>query len=363
VRDDATPAREDVLVDARSLEAFVTALFEGGGMESADAGVIAACLVQTDLWGKESHGVMRAPHYMRRLRNGAVNPRPRITTLRGDHALEVLHGDDGPGFIVGRQAMQRAADLALESNVGVVGVTRSNHFGAAALYARLAVDAGMVGIAMTNTTPKLLAPGGARPITGSNALAIGIPTFGEFPFMLDISMSALAGGKLLLASKRGEKIPLGLAMDKEGRPTDDAAAAFSGSWLPMGGVKGLGLSYAVDILCGVITGGAFGLGMKSQFSQPDQPSETGHMMIAMNVEAIIGRDELKERMATFCSAVKASPMRDSSSEMMIPGEMAHRTEVKRRAEGIPLPASVYEELLALGDNLRVPSQLAARQRQ
>jgi LDH2 family malate/lactate/ureidoglycolate dehydrogenase len=351
-------ASPDVLLRPEALEAFVADVFCRSGMSGPDAAIFAGALVQTDLWGKSSHGVMRVPHYVKRLQSGAVIPRPEVKIVRGGGAFEIMDGDDGPGHLVGRAAMLRAVTLADDLSVGVVGVTRSNHFGAAALYARLAVDRGMVGIAMTNSTPKLVAPGGSKAISGNNPVAVGVPSNGDFPFLLDMSPAAVAGGKLLLAGQKGEKIPPGVALDAEGRPTDDPAAAFAGQWLPIGGVKGLGLSYAVDLLCGLIPGGPFGLGMKSQFSQSSEPSGTGHMMIALRLDAVITQDELRRRMEEFVTAVKASPMHDASSEMLVPGEAAHRTELERRAHGIPLPAGVYEELRALGELLDVPGGLA-----
>ncbi len=241
-------AENEVLVKPDVLESFVTDLFEQAGMTRDDAAYSAHALVQTNLWGVDSHGVLRAAIYIERLRKRAVNPRPQIKTIRGGFALEVIDGDDGLGLIVGRAAMNRAIKLAEKFNVGVVGAIKSNHFGAAALYARLAAERGMIGIAMTNVVPNVVAPGGSKPITGNNPLAIAIPTFGEFPFVLDMSMSAVAGGKLLLAAKKGQRIPLDWATDKEGHPTDDPNIGFNGFLLPMGGYKGLGLSYVVDIL-------------------------------------------------------------------------------------------------------------------
>ena len=348
---------DDILVDPAILESFVSSLFTQTGMTGSDADFCAQSLVQTDLWGKSSHGVMRVPHYVRRIRSGAVNPRPATRVVRGSQAFQVMDGDDGPGLMVGRDAMLGAIALADEFGVGVVGVVRSSHFGAAALYARLAIDRDMAGIVMTNTAPKVVAPGGTKPITGSNPLAIGVPSYGEFPFLLDLSLSTAAGGKLLLAREKGEKIPLGWAVDKQGEPTDDPATAFAGYWLPLGGAKGLGLSFAVDVLCGVVTGAAFGLNLRSQYAQAGEPSGTGHLMIALRLEAVIDRDDLGRRMREFFAAVKASPMRDEAGEMLLPGESAHRCERARRAAGIPLPAGLYAELLALGRELGVSAGL------
>ncbi len=350
-------AENEVLVKPDVLESFVTDLFEQAGMTRDDAAYSAHALVQTNLWGVDSHGVLRAAIYIERLRKRAVNPRPQIKTIRGGFALEVIDGDDGLGLIVGRAAMNRAIKLAEKFNVGVVGAIKSNHFGAAALYARLAAERGMIGIAMTNVVPNVVAPGGSKPITGNNPLAIAIPTFGEFPFVLDMSMSAVAGGKLLLAAKKGQRIPLDWATDKEGHPTDDPNIGFNGFLLPMGGYKGLGLSYVVDILSGLITGGMFGDQMKGMYTHPNDPSLTGHFMIAINAMAVIGKDEMQSRMNAFYQRIKASPMWDEKGEMFLPGEIEYRSAVERQTQGIPLPPNLFDDLVALGTKLDVTSSL------
>ena len=185
-------AENQILVHYETLLDFVAELFHKTGMPAEDARFYAWSLVQTNLWGIDSHGVLRTKVYVERLRKGAVNPRPNIRKERGALAFEVLHGDDGAGPVVAKAAMERAVALAGQFGVGVVGALRSNHFGAAALYARMAADAGMVGIAMTNVAPNVVAPGGSKPIVGNNPLAVAIPTFGEFPFVLDISLSNVA---------------------------------------------------------------------------------------------------------------------------------------------------------------------------
>ncbi len=351
-------AESDVLVRPETLLAFATAVFERAGLDQPAAAFYAKSLVDTNLWGIDSHGVLRLPLYARRLLKKAMNPHPEIRTLRGSMGLEVLHGDDGPGPVVGRAAMERAIALAQQYNVGAVGAIHSNHFGAAATYARLAVDQGMIGIAMTNVTQNVVAPGGSKPVIGNNPFAVAIPTYGEFPFVLDISLSAVAGGKLLLASKKGEKIPLDWATDTDGRPTDDPAKAFAGFLLPMGGYKGLGLAYVVDILSGLITGGVFLDQMKGMYKFPDDPSLTCHLMLAINISAIISPEDMRARMAAFQQTIKASPMWDAGKEMLIPGEIEHRSAVARLARGIPLPVKLFEELLALGQELGVTQPLA-----
>lgn len=348
---------DEIRVNFEDLQTFSADLFQATGMDQEDAAFCARSLVDTNLWGIDSHGVLRVPIYVKRLQAGSCNPNPDIKTVKSAITLEVLDGDDGAGQIVGREAMARAIELAKTYNVGFVGAIRSNHFGAAATYTRMAVEEGMIGIAMTNVVQNVVAPGGSKPIIGNNPLSIAVPTYGEFPFVLDLSLSTVAGGKLLLASKKGEKIPLGWGTDRTGRPTDDPDKAFNGFLLPVGGYKGLGLAYAVEILTGVITGGVFLDAMKGMYKYPDDPSLTSHLMVAVNVAAIMDQDELQERMKTFIQTIHDSPMWDTSKEMLIPGEVEYTSMMKRKKEGIPLPNQLYEELMAIGRKLGVPSNL------
>jgi LDH2 family malate/lactate/ureidoglycolate dehydrogenase len=346
-------AEENVLVNHTKLKDFVTGLFEGAGMPPADAQFFSQSIVETNLWGIDSHGVLRVPIYVKRLLAGSCNPKPEIKTVKSAITLEVLHGDDGAGQIVGRDTMLRAIELAKTYNLGIVGALHSNHFGAAATFARMAAAEGMIGVAMTNVVQNVVAPGGSKPVIGNNPFAIAVPTFGEFPFVLDISLSAVSGGKLLLASKKGEKIPLDWGTDNQGRPTDDPDVAFKGFLLPAGGYKGLGIAYAVEILTGVLSGGVFMDAMKGMYRYPDDPSLTSHLMMAINISAIMEPDEMKARMADFAGRIHASPMWDESKEMLLPGEPEYRTEVSRKVNGIPLPQNLYNELVALAKELGV----------
>jgi LDH2 family malate/lactate/ureidoglycolate dehydrogenase len=277
-----------------------------------------------------------------------MNARPEIRTLHSVAGFDVLDADNAAGFVAGRAAMARAIELAESSAIAAAGVINSNHCGATALYARLAADRGLVGIAMTNVAPNMVMPGAGRPITGNNPLAIAIPSFAAFPFTLDISLSAVAGGKLLVAAKKGEPIPLGWATDKHGQPTTDAQAGFDGYLLPMGGHKGFGLSLAIDILCGLITGGSFQDHVKSMYRYPADPSRTAHLMVVINPLAWMSREKLQERMAEFFSTVKRTPVSDAGQEILLPGEIEYRSEQQRSRDGIPLPPAVYEQLARIG---------------
>jgi L-2-hydroxycarboxylate dehydrogenase (NAD+) len=344
-------------VSAESLETFVTQVFQKAGCNESSARDMAQCLVQTNLWGIDSHGVLRVAKYLDRLRSGGMNPTPEIQTLQAEEGLEVLDADNGSGYIAGRAAMTRAIELTKKQNIAAVGIINSNHCGATSLYARMALDHDMIGIAMSNVAPNMVMTGGSRPITGNSPIAVAIPTFGDFPFVLDISLSAVAGGKLLVAAKNGEQIPFGWATDSDGRPTTDPQVGFNGFLLPLGGHKGFGLSLLVDILCGVITGGSFQHQLKSMYRYPNDPSNTAHLMIVINPLALISKEQMKERMSDFIRTVKESPMWNPDSEMLLPGEIEYRKEQERRRGGIPIPAALYDELAAIGSELNLDAAL------
>lgn len=344
-------------VEHKALHAFTKALFTKAGMNEQDAQTSADCLVQTNLWGIDSHGVLRLPIYIKRLLSGAMNPRPEVSTIKDAGALEVMSGDDGCGYVVGKVAMDKAIEKAEKFSISAVGAMRSNHFGAAALYTKMAAERGMIGIAMTNVVPNMVVPGGSKPIVGNNPIAISVPTFGDFPFTLDISLSAVAGGKLLLASKKGEKIPFEWATDKDGRPTDDPDKGFTGFLLPVGGHKGYGLALAVDLLSGLMTGGSYLHDLRGLYKHSDEPSRSGHFFIAINPLALMEKDQFKEKMTDFYSQIKASPMWDESAEMLMPGELEYRTDAKRREEGITLPPDLMKELNELAAELGIEQRL------
>ncbi|MEF9945541.1 MAG: Ldh family oxidoreductase [Lachnospiraceae bacterium] len=350
-------AKNTVTVSADAIKIFVTELFTKAGMDEKDAAFHAECLVKSNLWGIDSHGVLRAPAYFQRMLNGAINVKPNIQTVRGGKGLEVIDGDGGAGFVVAQTAMNRAIALAKEYNVGMVGVVNSNHFGAGALYARMAAEQGMIGFSMTNVLPLIVAPGASEPVVGNNPLAVAVPTYGDFPFCLDVSFSKVAGGKITLAMKKKEKIPMDWGTDSEGRPTDDPQKAHEGYLLPAAEHKGMGLAEVVDILSGVITGGVFSHQMKSMYANPTEPSLTGHFMIAINIDAIIGRDQMEDRMGEYYQRIKNTPMWDDTKQMYMPGEIEHIREVERKETGIPVPITTYEELMELKGKYRIQADL------
>lgn len=340
-------------VSADNLEVFITKLYEEAGMDREEAKYHAYGLVKASLRGVDSHGVMRTRAYLDRIRNGAINVSPNIRPVGGVRAMLELDADRASGFTAGHAGMTKAVELAREYSVGLVLVKNSNHFGAAALYAQIAVDAGMVGIATTNVKPLMAAPGAAGQVTGNNPFAIGIPTYNNFPFMLDMALSVVAGGKLKDAIARNVKIPLDWAVDRNGNPTDDPQKGFDGYLLPAGGFKGLGIAHAIDILCGVMSGGAFQDHIKSMYKNPLDSSETCHLFLALNICGLIDKEAISQRMAEYRSYLQSIPT-VSGKPLVLPGEPESACCENRRREGIPLPEKVYQDLKSLAEHYQIP---------
>lgn len=200
----------DARVGPAALEQFLKELFRKLGMTPENSACCAADLVLTNLWGIDSHGVLRLPVYADRLSGKVVTANPQIRTIARREAFEVMDGDSGMGFLVGHHAMGRAMELGGRYGIGAVAARNSNHFGAAALYVNQATDAGLLGLAMTNVKPNLVVSGGSEPITGNNPLAFGAPTRLGFPLLLDISMSSVAGGEAVAGHRERRENPLWL---------------------------------------------------------------------------------------------------------------------------------------------------------
>lgn len=345
---------ESVTISAEKLEKWVQQVFERYDLPPQDGLTAAHALVKANLRGVDSHGVARVPMYCARLKQQVANPLPDIEVTRVAPAAALVDGDNGLGLVVGHRAMAEAIAIARECGIGLAGVKHSGHYGMGALYVLQAVEAGCIGLAFTNASPALPVWGGRTPFLGTSPFAAGVPAGAAPPFVLDMACSIVARGKLKFAAQRGESIPEGLALDKQGRPTTDGAAAFEGVVLPMGGVKGAGLSMLMDVLSGVYTGAAFGGDVRNPFTGLDGPQHTGHFFLAFKADLFMPGDIFETRMQTLGARVKAQPRAEGFEEILMPGEPEDRNEQERRSHGIPLTPDVIRSLEAEGDRVGLP---------
>jgi len=344
----------DLRVRPDVLETFIADLFKKGGMSAEAASVTSECLIKTNLWGVDSHGVLRVPVYLERVKKGAINPNPDIkAVIDGDGPIALLDGDGGMGFVLGMAGMEKAKKQAKKYGIGLTLIRNSNHFGAAALYTRMAAEDGMIGIATTNVIPNIGMKGNKKPSVGNNPIAMAAPTTGDFPFVLDISLSSVAGGKLLLATKKGEKIPKDWAVTKEGEETDDPKKGFDGFLLPTGLHKGYGLALFVDLITGLLSGGPFLQGLRSMYKHPDDPSLTTHTFICIDPSYFMKPEEYDERITEWAKMVHDTPMTEEGARQVIPGEIEFNLAAERKASGIPLPQQLVDDFEAIAADLGV----------
>jgi LDH2 family malate/lactate/ureidoglycolate dehydrogenase len=210
----------------------------------------------------------------------------------------------------------------------------------------MAVRQDMIGILTTNGSPNMPVWGGMTKMTGPFPLTVGVPTKSEFPFCLDTAMGIVSKGKIVYAAERGEKIPLGWAVDKEGKPTDDPEKYLDGGWiLPIGGYKGFGIITVLEILSGILTGGPFGSDIGNLFTgPPDESQGLGHFVMALNIESFMSVEEFKKRMDSMIQMMKASKLQPGVKEIIVAGEPEFRKEKERRVNGIPLSVNVIEKI-------------------
>ncbi len=301
---------------------------------------MARCLVRADLRGVETHGVMRLPGYLDRVRRKLINARPDIRINRVTPVAAHIDGDNGFGFVVATRAMAEAMNAARQYGIGVAAVKRSTHFGMAANYVLQAVESGYVALVFTNASPAMPPWGGREALIGTSPLAAGTPG----GFVLDMAPSVAARGKIRRALRRGQQIPFGYALDGEGRPTTDPAKALQGVVLPIGGPKGSGIAIMMDVFSGVLSGAAFGGDVRDQYKDYQRPQNVGHFFMAMKSDLFVPLDEYRARMETLIGRVHASPPAEGFTEVLMPGEPEARREAERRRTGIPYAAADLTDL-------------------
>lgn len=342
-------AAPTVFVPHETLTRFTGDVLHKLGMKKEDAAYAADCLVQTTLWGIDSHGIIRLLIYSERLGNGALNISPDIRVIKEFGAMALMDADACLGYIGAREAMKKAVSLAGKHGVGSVLMRNSNHFGAAGIYAREAAGEGMIALVMSNTPVNMAAPGSKGPVLGNHPIAFAAPLFGEPPMVFDTCMSEVAGGKLLVAKEKGEKIPFGWAVDKDGNPTDDPAAGLAGAFLPLAGHKGYCLALMEEVLTGPLAGGMFMADIGHLFKQPKETCNISHHMLAINPLAMMEKDAWVSSMRELRRRIQETPMREGGARLIFPGEIEEACDAKRRKEGIPMTATLFTSLNKVGE--------------
>jgi L-2-hydroxycarboxylate dehydrogenase (NAD+) len=347
---------EAVRVSASELEEFIRRAFEAVDIPAADARTIAELMARADLNGSEGHGVFRLPQYIRRIRGGAVNVRPQIRLERDLPAMALVNGDNGMGHLVMRHAAEVAIEKAKRSGVAWVGARWSNHAGPAFLYASMPLAHDMIGLYLAVGSANHLPPwGGLDMLLSTNPLAVAVPAGEEPPIVLDMATTVAAYGKVKTKAQRGEDMPVGWMMDREGRPLTDPRRAEEGFLLPIGDYKGYGLALVIGLLAGTLNGAAMGRDVVDFNHDDVTPTNTGHAIVAISVEAFGEVRAFKAAVDALVRDLRGSRRLPGVERIWLPGEQSHARRAERSSRGIPIAPALRASLSELAAELRIPA--------
>jgi LDH2 family malate/lactate/ureidoglycolate dehydrogenase len=356
------------IVKAEDLKNFCINILKRVNVPFEDAEVTADVIVSADLKGIESHGVSRLNRYVKRLMNGWVNAKAEFKILKETPISILVDAENSLGQVAAYKAMKICIDKAEKNYFGFAAVKNSNHFGIAGYYAIMALKKDMIGVCMSNASPLVVPTFSIEPIFGTNPIAIAIPTNKEPSFVLDMATSVTSIGKVEVYQRLRKPIPVGWAINEEGKVTLNPNVALycarklkRGGLLPLGGLaetsgyKGYGLAMLVDILTGVLSGAAYA----RYVGEPtdSKPSNIGHFLAAININAFASIEEFKKRMDDLIQIVKNSAKTEGYNRIYIPGEKEWEIEAQRKKTGIPISIKVIEELKSLATQLNVEFSL------
>lgn len=333
-------------LDPAGLRRGVSALLQGGGLAAAASDLVAEALVDADVAGVPSHGVMLVPMYLERLRAGSVSTTVSARVVEDGGSTLVLDAGNAFGQVTSDQAVRLLRERAPAHGMAAVAVRNAFHFGAAGRWASQLAESGLIGIVMSNTRPLMPAPGGAGKVVGNNPLAIAMPSATDTPIVVDMALSAGAMGKIRLAAASGDAIPSGWAVDARGGPTTDPAKALEGMLLPAGGAKGFGLAFMVDLFCGGLASGAIGGQVRALYGDAATPYGCAHFFAAIDVRRFLPLEQFSARASAFADSVRASPRAEGVDRLFSPGERSWANR-RRHAGSCPVGQPTMQRLRAL----------------
>lgn len=337
-------------------ERFISSALQAEKIPASDADIVANLMVKSDLAGADGHGIFRLPAYLKRIRAGGVNLHPKIYIEREQGATALINGDNALGHLV----MNRAVDLAItkvkQHSVCWIGSHYGNHSGAASVYVRKLAEHGYIGIYMAVGNANHMAPwGGIDLLLSTNPIAIAVPA-GDGPIvLLDIATTVAAYGKVKVAAQKGESIPDGWMIDRQGKPITDPQKSTEGSLLPIGGYKGYGLAVMIGLLAGALNNAAVGKGTIDFNAHHDLVTNTGQTIIAVDPSAFGNTEEFINRVIALVNDLKNSSTLPGIKEIRVPGEGAAKTMAERNEKGIPVSPELLEVLNTCAKECGIPA--------
>jgi len=339
-------------VPAVQLAALVTRLFVAAGIPERSAHAVAEALVDADLEGVSSHGVMLVDMYLDRIRGGSVSADEKAAVVSDRGTAVVLDARNALGQMTADQAIGIAIERARRYGAGIVAVRHGFHFGTARRYAIQAAKADCIGIVMCNTRPLMPAPGGAERVVGNNPIAIAVPSDGPIPIVLDMATSEAAMGKIRMAEKDGQNIPPSWAVKADGSPTTNPTDAIAGMLLPTGGPKGFGLAFLIDLLCGLLSGGASGAAVQPLYGDASVPYDSSHLFIAIDVAHFGDAATIRATATAAAERIRSGKRAPGVTQLFAPGEPEWRRQASA-AGLVTLTPAVVDMLTRMARELRV----------
>ena len=338
---------QSVVIAEHDLTNFAAQLLQRAGFSAQDAAEMANGLVQADMRGVASHGIIHLPNWLKRVRLGLVQTGCSYSVLMESSTTARLDAQHAPGILVGARAMDMAVAKARAAGLGAVAVTNSTHFGVGALHAERATAAAMLGIALSNTTPMLTPPGGAQRLLGTNPLAVAVPDGqGGAALSIDMGLGQVTLGWVRDRMERGLGLPEGVGLDRDGRPTQDPACVLNeGVLLPMGGHKGFALALVIEVLAGVLSGAGIGSEVGSLFFDYERPQQTGHFFLAIDPCRFLPAAEFDRRLRFLMGWIRSAARADGAGPGHLPGERGRAELHRHRVHGITLVSSVAAALV------------------
>ncbi|MEA4893708.1 MAG: Ldh family oxidoreductase [Oscillospiraceae bacterium] len=338
------------------LKAFCAAALEKAGMKPEYAKLTAEVLSETDGYGTHSHGTKNLHNYIKKARAGGLDIKAEPEVVKEGPAFAVMDAKNAMGMVSGVLAMELACKKAAQAGIGIVTVKNSCHFGAAGYYANMAARKGMLGLAVSNVDPNMNAPGAKAKALGNNPLAYASPSKSVPSVFLDIAMSNVASLKVFKARAEGKQIPDNWIVDKDGLPTTDPSHyPEEGAMQPMAAHKGYGLAILVDLLTGVLNGGATSMSGKigSWVVELDKPNLVCHTFVAIDAAQFMDSETISDRTETMASQLRELPRAKGCERIFTPGEIEWGKYQKAVEGGLELPADLLESLKGLSDDMDI----------
>ena len=346
------------MIDHESLRRLCTLIQIGFGIPESDAKIVSDCLVEANLMGLDTHGVIRLKPYMDRIKAGGNNPIPNIRIVKDNVCTALIDADNALGPVGGKQAMELAIEKANSTGIGVVVIKNCNHYGPAGYYARMALKHEMIGVSMTNVLASMPPTGGAEAYIGNNAYSIAFPAKDEPPVVVDGATSLASWGKVFLCAQEGKELPDGCYVDSDGNLTVKPQDVINGgSLLPFAGYKGYGIAVAIELLTGMLADSSLDHEILHPYKELAKPGMNTFFMSAICISDFTAPEKFKARMDEWIRSVRSIHKSEGVDRIWLPGEKEFVARNQRLTDGIPLNTKMTGELEALATEIGVPFDL------